>query len=418
MYVLPGYTEFHEENNAIIISSKIVDSCVKLTDPAIKEEFHSIVTCGGCTDLSTPLTQLLHELKLLANVTEIKDLLMEAHSLLEEVLLLTIMPTEGCNFRCPYCYENHAPISMTRQILNQIHTYITVQAPRFKQIQINWFGGEPTLCKDTIVETCSLVQSLQASYKFQYGSNMTTNGYLLNLDYFQQFFAVGITDYQITLDGWNHDKTRPHITGKKTLQTIISNLQALSTLPPEKYGFHITLRHNILADDVDFSWYDYLYDLFGTDHRFSVLIRPVGDWGGDSVHSLNIMTGDERDNLVLQHIDYLKEIGMQCDNGTRAPFSKICYASYPHSMVFRANGKIEKCTVALDHPKNCVGFVDPEKGVILNSEINKLWTSVDLKAECATCSDVLSCFNMQCKKSLIIDGKTDSRCSSTLSEIY
>ena len=49
-----------------------------------------------------------------------------------------------------------------------------------------------------------------------------------------------------------------------------------------------------------------------------------------------------------------------------APLSRICYASYPHSMVFRADGTIEKCTVALNHPKNRIGYVDAELGVVLD----------------------------------------------------
>ena len=44
---------------------------------------------------------------------------------------------------------------------------------------------------------------------------------------------------------------------KRQLQTIINNLASLSKLPPAEYSFHITLRHNILADDEDYSWYDY-----------------------------------------------------------------------------------------------------------------------------------------------------------------
>ena len=76
---------------------------------------------------------------------------------------------------------------------------------------------------------------------------MTTNGYLLNDKLFRQFYQAGITSYQITIDGWNHDKTRPHVSGKGTLQTIINNLASLSKLPPAEYSFHITLRHNILA---------------------------------------------------------------------------------------------------------------------------------------------------------------------------
>ncbi len=75
-----------------------------------------------------------------------------------------------------------------------------------------------------------------------------------------------------------------------------------------------------------------------------------------------IQAAQAGEELVSQHIAYLDHIGLQHTNQTQGIFSGICYASYPHSMVFRADGKIEKCTVALDHPKNLLGWVDPGAG--------------------------------------------------------
>lgn len=323
-----------------------------------------------------------------------------------DVFMATLIPTEGCNFQCSYCHKNHPAASMTRDTLDRIEEYITAQAPRYKQVILAWFGGEPTLCKDTVLEVSNIVQNLQKQYGFHYAANMTTNGYLLNDKLFRQFYQAGITSYQITIDGWNHDKTRPHVSGKGTLQTIINNLASLSKLPPAEYSFHITLRHNILADDEDYSWYDYLYRLFGHDKRFAVLVRAVGDWGGEGVHSLSILHQDTKDVLVAKHVAYLDKIGMSCHNHRNGAPAQVCYASYPHSMVFRANGKIGKCTVALDHPQNQLGWVDPEKGIVIDPEVNCRWSFSDLKPECRSCRNVLRCMNMQCKKSEIIDGKT------------
>lgn len=106
---------------------------------------------------------------------------------------------------------------------------------------------------------------------------------------------------------------------------------------------------------------------------------------------------------------------MACENGTRAQLSQICYANYPHSMVFRANGKIEKCTVCLDHPKNLLGTVDPKKGIHLDEEINRLWSDSEIKPECESCEDVLSCMNMQCRKRWIVDGIPPSGPCKTVS---
>ena len=152
----------------------------------------------------------------------------------EDVFMATLIPTEGCNFQCSYCHKNHPAASMTRDTLDQIEEYITAQAPRYKQVVLVWLGGEPILCKDTVLEVSEMIQNLQKQHGFQYAAKMTTNGYLLDEKLFRQFYQTGITSYQITLDGWNHDKTRPHVSGKGTLQTIISNLVSLSKLPPEE----------------------------------------------------------------------------------------------------------------------------------------------------------------------------------------
>lgn len=282
----------------------------------------------------------------------------------------------------------------------------------------SWFGGEPTLCKNSVLQTASLIQSISQKNTIPCASNMTTNGYLLDVETFQRFYHVGITDYQITLDGWNHDQTRPHASGKGTLEQILNNLVAISALPSESYHFSIVLRHNILPHDEDYSWYDHLQKLFGTDNRFSVLVRPVGNWGNMFDDSLSLLTGPERNALVIKHIEYLKTIGMQCKNGVKRAFSRMCTASFPHSMVFRADGRIEKCTVSLNHPKNLLGYVDAVSGIQIDQNINKLWSTSDLKSECYTCSDVLTCLNMQCRKPCVIDGQEKVPCSPDLLKIY
>ena len=50
---------------------------------------------------------------------------------------------------------------MTRDTLDQIEEYITAQAPRHKQVVLAWLGGEPILCKDTVLEVSEMIQNLQ-----------------------------------------------------------------------------------------------------------------------------------------------------------------------------------------------------------------------------------------------------------------
>ena len=117
-YMIPGYTEYYEEDGALYISSKLLQNKVKITEPKLQEEFYEILRCGGCAALSTPLTQFLHEQELLADRKEVETLLQHAKRMMDECLFVTIMPTEGCNFRCSYCYESHRPLSMHRETLD------------------------------------------------------------------------------------------------------------------------------------------------------------------------------------------------------------------------------------------------------------------------------------------------------------
>lgn len=93
MYILPGYVTFHKETDKIYIRSLIYHNVVALTDAGMKEEFEKIVGAGS-QKLDTKLAIFLHEQGLLLNKSEINKDLERVIGLLNDVLVLTIMPTE------------------------------------------------------------------------------------------------------------------------------------------------------------------------------------------------------------------------------------------------------------------------------------------------------------------------------------
>lgn len=409
MYILPGFTTYQEIDGTITVRSEIYQSEIEISDPDIKEEFYQVVK-KGCDALTTPMEKVLHEQKLLVDESEITDCLDEYRSVLDHTFRVTLMPTEGCNFRCPYCYEDHMSTTMTRHLFEQVLAYISDQCTRFENVILSWFGGEPTLCADNVIEACLAIKELHEKHGFRFQSDMTTNGYLLSEKLFRELYKAGVTRYQITLDGRNHDRTRPHVSGKGTLDVIMQNIISLTKLPKD-VDFEVTLRHNILSGDEDYEWYDRLAEVIGADNRFSVLVKPVEDWGGDSVKTLSVCLGSEKAGLVRRHVEYLDKIGLQCSNNTKEPFSNVCYANYPNAMIFRADGKIERCTVALDHPMNQIGYVDPKLGAIIDEEQQKRWGFHGYRETCAKCAQVTSCLNMKCSKGRIIDGIDCSVCN-------
>lgn len=401
-YFVPGYILFYKNDGVLYIKSELLRNEIKITEPTLQEEFY-VVQRNRCYELNTPLKKFLHQQEMLLSEEEIEETLSKAKQLMKKIFFATIFVTEKCNFRCGYCFQSHVTTTMNSDILEKVVGYIEEQAQLHKIVHISWFGGEPTLCLDSIVHASAYIKLQQNKYRFKYEASMTTNGYLLNVDSFIKLYDAGIAHYQITLDGWNHDQTRKHVSGKPTLKIILNNLIAISKLPKEKYSFRITLRRNILDNDKDLEWYNYIYKIFGDDCRFIISVAPVHDWGGQSVHQLDLIQPDKLNRTIDIHLNYIDKIGMLRKKLTRDLFSGVCKASYPDSFVFRADGKIEKCSRCLDYKENRLGQVDSEKGVLFDKEINKQWTSSCLKQECLRCTEVLRCFNMVCRKTNIID---------------
>ena len=64
---------------------------------------------------------------------------------------LIILPTEKCNFRCTYCYEDFAIGKMKIETVEAIKKFISARAPSLKFLTLSWFGGEPLLARDVII---------------------------------------------------------------------------------------------------------------------------------------------------------------------------------------------------------------------------------------------------------------------------
>lgn len=56
-------------------------------------------------------------------------------------LNLIIMPTEDCNFRCSYCYEEHKNGTMSINTAESIVKYVTKNISKYTELHVVWFGG-------------------------------------------------------------------------------------------------------------------------------------------------------------------------------------------------------------------------------------------------------------------------------------
>ena len=73
----------------------------------------------------------------------------------DDTLQIIILPTEKCNFKCIYCYEEFNNGKMSIQKVNQLIDFVQKKLKDKKSLRVEWFGGEPLIEIDLIEELSS-----------------------------------------------------------------------------------------------------------------------------------------------------------------------------------------------------------------------------------------------------------------------
>lgn len=111
---------------------------------------------------------------------------------------LYIFPTEKCNFRCTYCYEDFSVGRMGPETIASVKGFINRRCADLDCLKIAWFGGEPLMAKDIVLEISEYAITLLNKYpQLRYEGDMTTNGYLLDYKTITALVDVGVRAFQI-----------------------------------------------------------------------------------------------------------------------------------------------------------------------------------------------------------------------------
>ena len=277
---------------------------------------------------------------------------------------MTIVPTHDCNLACPYCYQTHEDKTMSQDIYANLIKYITKNAPKYRAIEINWFGGEPLLDVERIISFTKEIQRIAKRYHCALIQRMTTNGYLLDYEVFSSLVRLGILYYQITVDGPKdiHNKLRPHSNGD-SFDVIIKNLKDIA-LKSSSNLFHISLRTNLtnLGSDKINSLINNYAQIFGGDKRFGVDLNMADDWGGESAKEVSFMHYQDYVAKSKEVINYINSIGLQTQESLKSVGDMVCDAQKDHCFIVDYDGSIHKCTVAM--------FIDEYRDISTVGQLN------------------------------------------------
>lgn len=310
---------------------------------------------------------------------------------------LIIMPTEQCNFRCTYCYENFKKGKMSQRTIDDIKGYILRNANKFKFLNIDWFGGEPLCAYDIVTDIMEYSKQVGRKVGIPILSTMTTNGYLLSPDVLKNLARLNVVGYQITIDGIKniHNGQRKLCGGGGTFDKIIDNLIRIKK-EVNTGTIKICIRVNL--NSISIKYADQLFDLmkehFESDNRFSLSLRYVRDLRGDG-KTTDIIEDD------IQMLEVYEKAASRIPRLLSSHFmnmlesSGICYAGKPHSIVVGSDGLLYKCTVHFSDHQNLVGKLE-NKRMILSDEKMSSWIQQKRKKSCADCWYSGACYDGTC----------------------
>ena len=257
--------------------------------------------------------------------------------------VLKIFTTNKCNARCYYCFEKGIKqIDMSPKTAIQVVSFIKANYPD-KELQINWFGGEP-LYNFAVIDYIT-TELYKEGYKLQ--THITTNGSLITqelIDFLKKYYE-GIS-IQVTIDdiGIKYSKVKKYIDipEESAYERIINNVHLL-------LGNNIStrIRINFLKSKIDsaFEVYNTLSQEFQGESGLMIYFAPLSfdddkaDREIEHTH-LKLMKFYNSEKKVFDSGDEHKSL---LTSLTLKPKSIPCGACRTSNFTITADGQLFKC---------------------------------------------------------------------------
>lgn len=260
---------------------------------------------------------------------------------------LTICPTMGCNFDCPYCFEDHYAAKMSPEVQDDVVALAEhmLDASGSKDLGITWFGGEPLLAPDIIESLSQRLMQLVEERGGTYRASIITNGYLLTQDIVDMLERYKTQSIQVTIDGMGatHDATRHLAGGGPTFERITSNLRSC------RIGCRVLIRHNVHADNkADIDELEAFVEQLAKESGNDLFYYPAPVTGSQ--------TADKRGEQVgLLCSSDASEVSIRQEAGRfKAGRGHYCGAQSMWVVGIDAEGNLQKCWEAAD--KSWISF--------------------------------------------------------------
>ena len=188
--------------------------------------------------------------------------------------------THACNLRCRYCFVHKEPETMTLNTAKDSVHFLVKNTKGVVVPSINFFGGEPMLCWDSII--VPLVKFIREELKVPFKLSMTTNGTLLNPERidFMKRYNVGIL-FSIDGDKATQDYNRPYADGNGSFDSLCD------LIPIVAKEFCPTFRMTTIPQTCSNLFHDIMFVERAGFLSFFVIPNVFEEWTDDAWKTLH-----------------------------------------------------------------------------------------------------------------------------------
>ena len=204
-----------------------------------------------------------------------QDALLEIEELMEEGLLfspdLTEIPprqetvvkalclniAHDCNLRCQYCFASTGDFGGARELMplevaKGAVDFLIASSKHRKQLEIDFFGGEPLMNWDVVKETVKYGREKAAEHNKNFRFTITTNGIALTPE-IEEFINENMYNVVLSIDGRKevNDRVRQTISKKGSVYDVI--IPKYQRLKEARNGKSYYVRGTFTAHNLDFA---------------------------------------------------------------------------------------------------------------------------------------------------------------------
>ena len=313
-------------------------------------------------------------------------------------LQFVIMLSDNCNYHCVYCFEENQLCKfgdMTIETQKDTIDFIKRECEKVKKLEIvniEYFGGEPTLCSDIIINISNELTPYFESLNVKYESCIVTNGRFFNKEFIEKIKDCRLSLCQITLDGMPKSYAKLKGCKESDFYAVIQNIKDLQ----DKLHIQIRIHINHNVEELK----ELMHFIAKEDLKVGIYYQHIKDMD---------LTAEEYQEAFAYYVEEVKEFEKFLkDNDYTHYFDNrffkytcACPANDSNRFAITNQGDLYRCPEQLTNPTLKIGNI---KEGVLNKELDDYFVEnnplPNENLDCKNCQIYGHCFGKCCAERL------------------